>query len=89
MNEPVLKLMNNVLNAILLSEKMTLNSSEISTYEKIHHELKNVQNVLGVLWIAILKFNNNNFYKNLYSKNFRIIIKIDTLFGYSWRKNKY
>ena len=53
---------------------MTLNSSEssssyeLSTYENINYELKNVQNVLGVLLITILKFRKNCFYKNFYSK---------------------
>ena len=57
---------------------MTLNSSESSssyeliTYEKMNYELKNVQNVLGVLLITILKFRNNCFYKNLYSKTRRL-----------------
>ena len=65
----------NILNAILLGEEMTLNCSELSThyelntYKKIDYELKNVQNVLGVLVITILKFRNNRFYKNFYSKN--------------------
>ena len=71
MNEQELKLINKKLNAILLSEQMTLNSSELSTYEKMHYELKNVQNVLGVLLITIIKFRNNRFYKNFYSKNYR------------------
>ena len=52
---------------------MTLNSSEISTYKKIHYEVKNVQNVLGVMLISILKFRNNCFYKNFYSKNCRFL----------------
>ena len=30
--------------------------SEISTYEKVRYELKNVQNVLGILLKTILKF---------------------------------
>ena len=51
---------------------MTLNCSEISTYEKMHYELKNVPNVFGILLKIILKFRNNRFYKNLYSKNCRI-----------------
>ena len=72
MNEQELKLINKKLNAILLSEQMTLNSSELSTYEKMHYELKNVQNVLGVLFITILESRNNCFYMNFFSKNFRI-----------------
>ena len=61
----------------MLSEQITLNSSEssssyeLSTYEKMNNELKNVQNVLGVLLITILKLRNNCFYKNLYSKTCR------------------
>ena len=57
---------------------MTLNSSEfsssfeLSTYEKMNYELKNVQNVLGVLLITILRFRNNRFYKNFYSKTRRL-----------------
>ena len=48
MNERKLKLINkHIKNATLLSEQMTLNSSELSTYEKMKYELKNVQNVLG------------------------------------------
>ena len=43
-------------------------SNEFSTYENINNELKNVRNVLGVLLITILKFRNNCFYKNFYSK---------------------
>ena len=63
-----------ILNAILLSEQMTLytsessSSNEFSTYKNMNYELKNVQNVLGVLLITILKFRNNCFYKNFYSK---------------------
>ena len=34
----------------------------------IYYELKDVQNVLGLLLITILKFRNNCFYKNFYSK---------------------
>ena len=34
---------------------MSLNCSEISTYKKIHFELKNVQNVLGILLKTIQK----------------------------------
>ena len=49
MNEQELKLMKNILNAILLSEKIKLNCSELSKYEKMHYELKNVQNVLVIL----------------------------------------
>ena len=56
----------------MLSEQITLNSFELSTYKKIHYELKNVENILGVLLITILKFRNNCFYKNIYSKNCRI-----------------
>ena len=37
----------------------------------MHYELKNVQNVLGILLKNILKFRNNHFYKNFYSKNCR------------------
>ena len=58
-------------------------------YEKMHYELKNVQNVLGILLKTILKIRNNRFYKNFYSKNCRILNVFDTLFGYFWRKNKY
>ena len=32
------------------------------------------QNVLGILLKTILKFRNSHFYKNLYSKNCRILI---------------
>ena len=72
---------------------MTLNSSEfsssyeLSTYEKMNDELNNVQNVLWLLLITILKFRNNCFYKNFYSKT-RRLKKIDEFFGYSRRKNK-
>ena len=34
---------------------MSLNCSEISTYEEMNFELKNVQNVLGILLKTILK----------------------------------
>ena len=49
---------------------------------------------LSFLWYSILlktilKFRNNRFYKNFYSKNCRILNVFDTLFGYFWRKNKY
>ena len=57
--------------------------------EKKYYELKNVQNVLGILLTTILKFRNNRFYKNFYSKNYRILHFFDTLFGYFWRKDKY
>ena len=43
-------------------------SNEFNTYENINYELKNVQNVLGVLLITILKFRNNFFYKNTFPK---------------------
>ena len=55
MTKPLIKMQKNILNAILLSELMSLNYSEISTYEKMHYELKNVQNVLGILLKTILK----------------------------------
>ena len=45
----------NILNAIFLSELMSLNSSEISTHGKINFEVKNVQNGLGILLKTILK----------------------------------
>ena len=48
---------------------MSLNYSGISTYKKMHFELKNVKNVLGILLKTILKIMNNRFYKNFYSKN--------------------
>ena len=54
----------------------------------MHYELKNVQNVLGILLITILKFRNNCFYKNFYPKNCRILNVFDTLFGYlGWKIN--
>ena len=56
---------------------------------KMHYELKNVQNVLGILLKTILNFRNNSWYKNFYSKNCRILNVFDTLFGYFWKKNKY
>ena len=37
----------------------------------MHFELKNVQNVLGILLKTILKIRNNRFYKNFYSQNCR------------------
>ena len=40
----------------------------------MHYELKKVQIVLGILLKTILKFRNNRFYKNFYSKNYRILI---------------
>ena len=63
----------NILNAILLSEIMPLNYSEISTYETMYYELKNIQNVLGILLKTILKIRNNRFYKNFYSKIFKVL----------------
>ena len=68
---------------------MLLKCSEISTYEKIHFELKNVQNVLDILLKKNLKTRNNRLYKNLYSKNCRMLHVFDTLFGFFWRKDKY
>ena len=68
---------------------MSLNCSEISTYEKMHFEVKNVQNDLGILLKTILKIRNNRFYKNFYSKNCRMLHGVDTLFGYFWKKDKY
>ena len=59
-----------------------VNYSEISTYEKMHYELKNVQNILGILLKTILKFRKNRFCKNFYSKNCRILNVFDKLFGY-------
>ena len=85
----------NILNAVLSSEQITLNSSELSTsyqlgtYEKMNNEPKNVQNVLGVLLITILKFRNNRFYELLFQKLPIKYYFFDTLFEYSWRKNKY
>ena len=52
----------------------------------MYYELKNVQNVLGILLKTILKFRNNSFYKNLYTKNCRILNVFDTLLGYFRRK---
>ena len=63
-------------------------SSELGTNEKINYELKNVQNVLGVLFIIILKFRNNHFYKNFYSKNRRNLPFLNTLLGV-FDENKY
>ena len=55
----------------------------------MHYELKNVQNVLGILLKTILKIRNNRFYNNFYSKNFRILHVFDTVFEYFWSKDKY
>ena len=52
---------------------MSIKCSEISTYEKMHYELKNFQNILGILLKTILKFGNYRFYKNFYAKNCRIL----------------
>ena len=63
---------------------MSLNCYEISTYKKMYLELKNVQNVLDVLLKTILKIKNNRLYKNLYSKNCRmlhILIHCSGVFG--------
>ena len=68
---------------------MSLNCSEISTCEKMHFELKNVKNVLGILLKTILKIRNNRLYKKFYSKNCRMLHVFDILFGYFWRKDKY
>ena len=78
-----------MLNAKFLSELMSLNCSEISTHEKMNYELKNIQNVLGILLETILKTGNNRFYKNFYSQNCRMLHVFDTLFGYFWRKDEY
>ena len=43
------------------SEERRVDSSEISTYEKMYFELKNVQNVLGILLKTIIKIRNNHF----------------------------
>ena len=61
---------------------MSLNCSEISMYEKMHFELKNIQNVPGILLKTILKIRNNCFYKNFHSKICRMLHVFDTLFGY-------
>ena len=58
-------------------------------YEKIHFELKNVHNVLGILLKTILKIRNSHFYENLYSKNLGMLPVFDTLFRYFGRKEKY
>ena len=47
--------------------------SEISTYEKIHFEMKNVQNALGILLKTILKIRNSHFYENFNSIYYRIL----------------
>ena len=63
---------------------MSLNCSEISTYEKMQFELKNVQNVLGILLKTFLKIRNNRFYKNFYSKIaecYTFFIHCSVLFG--------
>ena len=54
----------NILNAILSSELMSLNCSVIGTYEKIHYELKNVQNFPGILLKTIQKIRNNRFHRD-------------------------
>ena len=58
-------------------------------YEKINFELKNGQNVLGILFKTILKIKNSRFYENFYSKIFRMLPVFNTLFGYLGRKEKY
>ena len=79
MTKLIIKFRINILNAILLSELMSLNSSEISTYRRMHFELKNVQNVLGILLKNILKNRNNRSCKNLYSINYRMLRSFNTL----------
>ena len=79
----------NILNAILLSDLMSLNCSEISTYKKMHFEMKNVKNVLGILLKTILKIKNNSFHKNFYSKNCKMLHVFNTFLDIFWRKYKY
>ena len=43
--------------------------------------LYSTQNVLGILLKTILKIRNNRFYKNFYSKNFRMLHGFDTFLG--------
>ena len=50
-------------------------------YEKMHYELKNFQNVLGMLLKTILKIRNNCFYQNFYSKNCKNLHVFDTFSG--------
>ena len=50
---------------MLLSELMSLNRSEISKYEKMHSELKSVQNFLGISLKTILRIRNSQLYKEL------------------------
>ena len=50
--------------------------AKVTTCAKRVTRQKNVQNVLGILLKTILKFRNNRFYKNFYSKNRRIYKKI-------------
>ena len=42
-------LQNEHIKCNILSELMSFNYYEISTYEEMHYELNNVQNVLGIL----------------------------------------
>ena len=47
-------------NTLLLSEMLSLSCSEISTYKKIHSELKNVHNVLVYYPTPDVGVNTNN-----------------------------
>ena len=64
-----------------MSELISLEISEISTYEKMHYELKNLQNVLGILLKTILKFRKIVPIRTSIPINCRILDGFDTLFG--------
>ena len=71
----------NIFSILLWSELLSLKCSEIFMYKRIHLELKNVHNVLGILLKTILKIKNCRLYDNFYSKNCRMLPVFEKLFG--------
>ena len=82
MTKPLIKMMNKHIKFHIVKWANVLKLFWNKNLWKMHYELKNVQNVLGVLLKSILKFRNNRFYKSFYYKNLRILHVFDTLLGY-------
>ena len=73
MNEQDLKMMDKHIKCQIVKWENDIKPFEIKYVRKNTFWTVNVQNVLGVLLITILKFRSNRFYKNMNSKNCRIL----------------
>ena len=74
MNDPVLKMTNKQIKCHIFKWADDIKLLWNKYIQKKYYELSSVQNVPGILLKTIIKFRNNWFYKNFYSKNCRILI---------------